>query len=84
MTRQRKHTRRGGTLQLSNAVNLMRLPEHKLVLMHTNSGRMEFYVIPGGPVSQRDAELIISRPDVQPFDSGLLPGHPQSWKLGAR
>jgi hypothetical protein len=26
--------------------------------------------------------VLLERNDLQPFDDGLLPGHPQSWKLG--
>jgi len=52
----------------------------RLMLMHCSSGK-EFYVIPGGPVSQEDAQKILSRPDVVPFDDGLFPGNPQSWKI---
>jgi hypothetical protein len=63
------------------ALDLLRQPGHLLCLLHTRAGR-DFFVMPGGPVSEAVAQKILERPDVQPFDSGLLEGHPQSWRLG--
>ena len=63
------------------ALNLLRQPGHSLTLLHTKSGQ-EFFVTPGGPVTKEVARKILQRPDVQPHDSGLLEGHPQSWRLG--
>jgi hypothetical protein len=75
MTRTPKH------LNEHAALNLLRQPDHSLVLMHTKVGQ-EFFVMPGGPVTKEVALKIIERVDVQPHDNGLLDGHPQSWKLG--
>jgi hypothetical protein len=36
----------------------------------------------GGRVPDDVAHLLLERNDVQPYDSGLFPGHPQSWRLG--
>jgi hypothetical protein len=41
-----------------------------------------YYVVPGGYVEPSDAEKIIARPDVHPYDDGLFPGCTQSWRLG--
>jgi hypothetical protein len=43
----------------------------------------EYFVVPGGKISRQNAQAILGRPDVFPFDDGLFPGHPQSWKMGA-
>jgi hypothetical protein len=54
-----------------------------LKLMHTNNGNgHQYYVVPGGHVTHDDAIKILERPDVFPFDDGLFPGNPQSWKIG--
>ena len=64
-----------------DALKLLRQPDHLLQLMHTKGGQ-EFFVMPGGPVTKETAQKILGRPDVQPFESGLFPDCPQSWKLG--
>jgi hypothetical protein len=65
---------------LNKALEAMRRPGAKLVHLH---GRAEgFYLWPsGGKVLDEIARALLENPNVQPFDSGLLPGHPQSWKL---
>lgn len=71
-------------LGLKRAIELMRKPDHRLMLMHIREspeGRA-YYVVPGGYVEPDDAMKIIERQDVQPFDDGLFPGCTQSWKLG--
>jgi hypothetical protein len=70
------------TLKLELALDLLRRQDHRLLQMHINQKEREFFVVPGGPVSQADAEEIIQRPDVFPYDDGLFPGCAQSWKLG--
>jgi hypothetical protein len=75
------HSRTPKHLDQGAALDLLRKPGHLLCLMHTKTGQ-EFFVVPGGPVTETVARKILERPDVQPFDSGLLRGHPQSWKLG--
>lgn len=70
---------------LNRALGLLRKPGAQLVLVHahnTASGHA-YYIWPnGGRVSDETAQALLEREDVQPFDSGLLPGHPQSWRLG--
>lgn len=68
-------------LGIKRAVELMRLPDHRLMLMHTPAG-LFYFVVPGGPIERSDAEKIITRPDVHAFDDGLFPGSTQSWKIG--
>jgi hypothetical protein len=70
-------------LRLRQALDLMHLPDRRLVEMHTPHGLAHF-VVHGGPVSKEVALTIISRPDVHAFDDGLFPGCPQSWRLGSR
>jgi hypothetical protein len=61
------------------ALELMR--EGKLLMpMHTVNG-VRFFIVPGGMIADSVARRIIARPDVQPFDSGLFPGHPQTYRL---
>jgi hypothetical protein len=50
--------------------------------MHTTKGR-RWFVVPGGQVAESVAQRLLERPDVQPFDAGLLPGHDQTFKLSA-
>jgi len=71
-------------LSLEKALNLLRQPDAKLVRLNSNNGGAGFFIWPGGGrISDRDAQVLLGRNDMQPYDSGLLPGHPQSWKLGA-
>ena len=35
-----------------------------------------------GRVSVEVVQLLLKRDDLQPYDSGLFSGHPQSWRLG--
>jgi hypothetical protein len=63
------------------ALDLLRKPGHLLCLLHAKTGR-DYFIVPGGPVTPTVAQKILERPDVQPHDSGLLEGHPQSWRLG--
>lgn len=70
---------------LSKAIDLMRRPQALLILTYSPdavSGRAFFIVPCGGRVSDETAQKLLERNDVQPADSGLLPGHPQSWRLG--
>ena len=71
------------TISLAGALEALRQPDHLLVLLHGKS-KPEWFVMPGGPITELTARRILERPDVQPHDTGLLPGHPQSWRLGAR
>jgi hypothetical protein len=70
------------TLELELALDLLRRPDHRLLQMHINQHERAFFVVPGGRVARADAEKIINRPDVFPYDDGLFPGCAQSWKLG--
>lgn len=69
---------------LKKALELMRIQGHRLMLMHTTGSENghAYYVVPGGYVEPDTARKIMERPDVQPQDDGLFPGHPQSWVLG--
>jgi hypothetical protein len=74
MTRHQKITR---------ALDLLRGPDARLVRLHSNNGAAGFYIWPrGNRVSDEVARSLLERDDVQPYDSGLFPGHPQSWRLG--
>ena len=70
-------------LSLEKALHLLRKPDVRLVRLHSNNGGAGFYIWPGGGRVPNDvAHLLLERNDVQPYDSGLFPGHPQSWRLG--
>jgi hypothetical protein len=70
-------------LSLEKAIHLLRQPDAKLVRLHSNNGGAGFYVWPGGGrIPNEVAQMLLGRNDVQPYDSGLFPGHPQSWRLG--
>lgn len=69
------------TLSLGVALEALRRPDHLLVVIHGKT-KPEWFVMPGGPVTEATAHKLLERPDVQPHDTGLLPGHPQSWRLG--
>jgi hypothetical protein len=50
--------------------------------LDTVSGR-SFYIMPDGVrVADETAQRMLEHPSVQPYSDGLLPGHPQSWRLG--
>ena len=60
-----------------------RKPDARLVRLHSNNGGAGFYVWPnGGHVSDEVVQLLLGRNDIQPYGSGVFPGHPQSWRLG--
>jgi hypothetical protein len=70
---------------VERARDRLRKPGARLVLAYTSgavSGRT-FFIEPGGVrIADETAQRLLECPDIQPFDSGLLPGHPQSWRLG--
>ena len=69
--------------KIDKALGLLRSPDARLVRLHANNGTGGFYIWPrGGRVPDDVAHLLLERNDVQPYDSGLFPGHPQSWRLG--
>jgi hypothetical protein len=72
---------------VTKALDRLRRPGATLVLTYVNDGSSvtgrAYFIMPGGHrVTDPTAQQLLERGDVQPFDSGLLPGHPQSWKLG--
>jgi hypothetical protein len=75
-----------GKKLLSRALDALRTPGARLVLLHTHKTATgnAFFILPrGGRISDETAQQLLERNDVQPYDPGLLPGHPQSWRLGA-
>lgn len=75
--------KRPKTLSPKQALDLLRRPGSRLAKLHKTNGGVEFFVWPdGGAVSDATAKALLERNDVQPYDSGLLPGFPQSWRLG--
>jgi hypothetical protein len=65
------------------ALSLLCRPGAKLVRLHASNSTAGFYIWPrGGRISNEIAQALLERNDVQPYENGLLPGHPQSWRLG--
>lgn len=52
-----------------------------LVHMHGKTSEKQWYVIPGGPISDETAEKIKKRPDIIGQKDGLSPGHDQTWRM---
>jgi hypothetical protein len=51
-------------------------------LARTNSGsRIDYFVVPGGPVSEATAKQIINHTLCREDDRGLLAETPQSWSF---
>lgn len=69
-------------LTTSRAADMMR-SGGTLVQMHAKDG-MRWYIVPGGPVTERIANELLERPDVQPSNDGLFPGISQTFRLRGR
>ena len=75
---------RNRSRELDRAVELLRRPDALLVQLHNTRQGTSFFIWPsGGRIKDEVARALLERADVQPHDNGLLPGHPQSWKLGS-
>ena len=78
-------------LSFGEALELMRIDGHRLMLMHSNKRHRDdaapegkaYYVVPGGYITARDAKKIIARDDVMSCEDGLFPGMTQTWRMGA-
>ena len=71
------------TLNFDEAINRLRRPNCVLVDMkapNTKFGR-QFFVVPGGPISDEVAQKVLAHPLCHEVDSGLFPGIPQSYAL---
>lgn len=67
-------------LNYAAALRLMFRPGHKLA--RTNCGsRIDYCIIPGGPVSEATAQHIIKHNRCRADDCGLLAETPQSWSF---
>jgi hypothetical protein len=66
-----------------NTLQQLRGPGARLVLAHSNDpANKGYFILPGGwRVANETAKAIIGGPDVQPYDQGLYPDQPQSWRL---
>jgi hypothetical protein len=70
------------SLGIKRALDLLRLPGHRLVLMHAKAPEgTAYYVVPGGRLDRSDAQKILTRPDVVAGEDGLFPGHSQTWTI---
>lgn len=74
---------------LERATELLRKPDARLVLMHTNNPldcssdkrTMGYFIIPGKQISYEIAQKLIDRPDVYGCADGLFPGCDQTWRF---
>ena len=71
---------------VDKALTALRRPGAKLLRQNGGSVAGFYVCIPHKSFRVRDdiAAVLLERDDIQPLDSGLLPGHPQSWRLGKR
>lgn len=69
------------TLSFNKAFDALSRPGSRMMIMHTLGGD-EYFIVPGGRVTLEDAQRIMKRANVVPFDDGLFPGHEQSWRIG--
>jgi hypothetical protein len=68
----------------SHAADLMRSGS-ALVQMHDIAAvRLRWYIVPGGEITERIANELLARPDVQPSSDGLFPGISQTFRLRAK
>lgn len=65
------------------ATELLRRPGYRLMQMKNNNAKHghDFYIVPGGAISEENARKILEHPYCRKFDDGLFPGNPQSWTL---
>ena len=71
------------TLNFDEATERLRRPGCVLVDMkapNTKFGR-QFFVVPGGPITDETAQKNLAHPQCHEVDSGLFPGIPQSYSL---
>ena len=71
------------TLNFNDATERLRRPDCVLVDMkapNTKFGR-QFFVVPGGPISDEVAQKVLAHPLCHEVDGGLFPGIPQSYSL---
>jgi len=75
-------TKRDTTLTKTKALDLLHRPGTRLVRLHAHDRTAGFYIWPdGGRVPTNIVQALLARNDIQPYDSGLLPGCPQSWAM---
>ena len=70
------------SLKPREAVKLLRKPGARLVLTNGARGR-EFFVIPGGKITEGSARKILAMRACRPIDPGLWIEMSQSWTLTA-
>jgi hypothetical protein len=66
---------------LKKAVDLLRLPDARMMKMTAPDGA-SYFIVPGGRLHDGDAEKILKRIDLIAFEDGLFPGNSQCWRLG--
>lgn len=75
---------KGKPLALRKALDLLRLPGHRLMRISDGNASMSWFVVPGGFVLPETAAEIIKRPDVCGCEDGLFPGYSQTFQIGGR
>jgi hypothetical protein len=67
-------------LDYRDALRLMSKPGHRLTQTNGRRGA-EYFVVPGGPVTDATARRILDHSLCRKDDAGLFPEAPQSWVL---
>ena len=72
-----------GTLNFDEAIDRLRRPGCVLVEMKTHDSKFgrQFFVVPGGPVTDEVAKKILAHPLCHEVDPGLFKNIPQSYSL---
>jgi hypothetical protein len=68
-------------LKLNKALDLMRAGSCLMQVNNSRYGTVDFYIAPGGPVTEHVAKTIKARHDVCGAKDSLFPGHDQTWRL---
>jgi hypothetical protein len=71
------------TIPFNRATELLRQPDHLLVEMKSNTTKRghEFFIVPGGSITDETAKQLLEHPLCHEVDPGLFPGLSQSWTL---
>jgi hypothetical protein len=64
------------------AVEFMRDGQRCLTQLHTHYG-MKWFLVPGGPVTEKIAKALLEHPHIQPNNDGLFPGISQTFRFKA-
>lgn len=67
-------------IKLNRAIDLLRLPDRRLI-KQTHNGRTRHFIVPGGDVNDDVAQKIKEHPLVCGERDGLFPDMEQTWRI---